>query len=35
MTVNIDDLVQRQAAILAEIDGLSGEELEFLGNRLA
>ena len=27
---NLDDLVRRQAAILAEIDGLSAEELEIL-----
>ena len=32
MAANIDDLVQRQAAILAEIDRLSSEELDFLGN---
>ena len=32
MTINVDDLVQRQAAILAEIDDLNREELEFLAN---
>ena len=32
MSINIDDLVQRQAAILAEIDRLNGEELEPLFN---
>ena len=30
MAANIDDLVQRQASILAEIDRLNGQELEFL-----
>ena len=32
MGINIDDLVQRQASILAEIDNLSGEELESFAN---
>ena len=32
MASNIDDLVQRQASILAEIDRLNSEELDFLGN---
>ena len=32
MSVNIDNLVQRQAAIFAEIDSLSGQELESLAN---
>ena len=32
MTFSVDDLVQRQASILAEIDNLNGEELESLAN---
>ena len=32
MTTNLDDLVRRQAAILAEIDGLDKGELESFAN---
>ena len=32
MAVNIDNLVQRQASVLAEIDRLNSRELDFLGN---
>ena len=32
MTVNIENLVQRQAEILAAIDDLNGAELESLAN---
>ena len=32
MTINLEDLVRRQAAILAEIDGLNNGELESFAN---